>query len=120
MVFLSFLRRRYGDDFLRRLAAQKLRLVTSLSPGGEQVAAGEAAIQFPSGEYVAVNLKKRGAPIEISVPNSTTGIEPLIGAVAGDSHANADLLFVDFALPRKSKLLATAARRARPACPPQW
>jgi len=98
MALLGLFRRRYGDDFLRRLAAQKPRMVSSGTPGGEQVAAGEAAIHFPNFKYVELSLTKRGAPVAFSTPEVTTGSERQIGAVAGGPHPNAGLLFVNFAL----------------------
>jgi len=97
-ALLGLLRRRYGDDFLRQLAAQKPRLVPSATPGGEQVAAGDAAIHFPNVKYVEVNLGKRGAPVAFSTPEVTNGTDRQIGAVAGGPHPNAGLLFVNFAL----------------------
>jgi len=97
VALFGIFRRRYGDDFLRQLAAQKQRLIPAAS-GGELVAAGEAAIHFPNFKYVEVNLAKRGASVAFSNPEVTNGIERQIGAVAGSPHPNAGLLFVNFAL----------------------
>lgn len=87
-----------GRDFLTRLAAQRPRVVDSMVPGTQQLAAGEAALAFPDVLSVIAPLKDKGAPIDFVVPEPTTGNEFATMISAGGASPNAAKLLYDFLL----------------------
>ena len=103
VAVLYLLDKTYGDDFLRALGRQDLRLVESAVPAAQQLAAGEAALSFPGAHWDKVQLKQSGAPVDDVVPNPTTGIEQLMGITAKAPHPNAAKLFLNFMLSQEGQ-----------------
>lgn len=69
----------YGEEFFADLAAQEPRLFDSGVPATEALAAGEGALQFPAVGGQIADPQSRGAPVDIVVPNVTSGVEMSIG-----------------------------------------
>jgi iron(III) transport system substrate-binding protein len=85
--------KKYGDDFLRKIAAQNPKLANGGAPASQLIASGEVAVGFPVVPSVIPALKSAGAPIDTLVPirqavPSTTWpspAPPLIPTRAGSS-----------------------------------
>jgi iron(III) transport system substrate-binding protein len=63
--FLVILQQAYGDDFLRELGRQDLKLVPVTQQGIEQLAAGEAKIVFPCNPGNLTRYEGQDAPIKL-------------------------------------------------------
>ncbi|CAH1696699.1 conserved hypothetical protein [Hyphomicrobiales bacterium] len=71
---LVTLQEAYGDDFLRKLGEQKLRLVPAIPQGVEQVIGGEAKLMVPCLAMNLVQYQGTSAPIAlIPTPSPTDG-----------------------------------------------
>ena len=75
MALARIWQEKYGDEFLTKLAAQKPTWVPSVVPVTQQLAAGEVPVVAPNVLSVVTPLKKEGAPIDIVIPDTTTGNE---------------------------------------------
>ena len=64
-----------GWPYFEKLAQQKIMQVQSATDPPKKLALGERAIMADGGEYVALQLKEKGDPIEIVYPTEGT---PLI------------------------------------------
>lgn len=63
--FLVVLQQAYGDDFLRKLGQQDLKLVPVTQQGIEQLAAGEAKVVFPCNPGNLTRYEGQDAPIKL-------------------------------------------------------
>jgi ABC-type Fe3+ transport system substrate-binding protein len=90
----------YGDDFLRKFAAQKPTVVPSIVPAAGELAAGGTKLIVP-GSYIALQpTLDKGAPIGI-IPMSPTFITQYLTWISTASKSpNAARLFVNFLLTR--------------------
>ncbi len=86
----------YGDDFLKKLAAQQPTIVPSVVPVTQQLAVGEVAIVVPNVLSVVTPLKQAGAPIDIVIPDMTTGNEFVVLMSKGTSSPNAAACLYNF------------------------
>lgn len=99
LYWAKVMRDKYGDDFLRDLAAQDCRLADSGVTGSQQVAAGAAAIVVPPVPNHAAPLIRDGAPLAIqTMPEFNVGSQQRIALPAISPHANAGWLFMDWVL----------------------
>jgi len=108
LAVLRLLRIEYGDDFLRELAAQELVVVASVVPGTQQMAAGEFKIVFPNGKSSTEPVKAKGGPVEIVIPEVTTGAEYLTVISEGSDSPNAAKCLYDFLFTDKGQAAFTA------------
>lgn len=80
IVFLAILQQRYGDNFLKALGKQQLRLVPVTQQGMEQVAAGEGKIIFPCTPGNLAAYRGKDIPVALSaIPETTHWIPFYIG-----------------------------------------
>lgn len=86
----------YGDEFLTKLAAQNPTWVPSVVPVTQQLAAGEVSIVAPNVLSVVTPLKKDGAPIDIAIPDTTTGNEFAVLLSKGSASPNAAWCLYNF------------------------
>jgi ABC-type Fe3+ transport system substrate-binding protein len=93
----------YGDDFLRKFAAQKPKVVPSIVPAAGELAAGGTKLIVP-GSYIALQpTLDKGAPIGI-IPMSPTFITQYLTWISTESkNSNAARLFVNFLLTREGQ-----------------
>lgn len=96
MALFRILREKYGDEFLKSLAAQQFVLVPSVVPSTQQLAAGEVSIVVPNVMTVVTPLKKKGAPIDFVAPELTTGNEFETMLSQGADSPNAAKCFYNF------------------------
>lgn len=87
---------KYGDDFLVQLAAQKPTWVPSVVPVTQQLAAGEVPIVAPNVLSVVTPLKTEGAPIDLVIPDTTTGNEFVVLISKGTASPNAAWCLYNF------------------------
>jgi iron(III) transport system substrate-binding protein len=87
---------KYGDDFLVKLAAQKPTWVPSVVPVTQQLAAGEVPIVAPNVLSVVTPLKSEGAPIDLVIPDTTTGNEFAVLISKGTASPNASWCLYNF------------------------
>lgn len=115
LAFWQLMRETYGDDFLRRIAANDPAWQNSAVPGTQAVAAGEFALGHPGVDAIVNNLRDSGAPVETTIPGPTTGPEIGLGLTANSKHPNAAKLFAHFVLSEDgSTLLAEVSGAGSP------
>lgn len=87
----------YGDDFLKKLAAQDVQFYPSITPIAGALAAGEIGVAEFMVMSALADLKD--APIEVAFPKPVTLASPMIaGALGWSKRPNAALVLVDFLL----------------------
>lgn len=89
----------HGLEYLEQLRAQTDgSLAPGTVPAAQAIGAGEYAIGVPNTPAAIIPLQAEGAPIEVRVPDLTTGAEVVIGLAAGAEHPAAAQLFAHFLL----------------------
>lgn len=96
MALARIWREKFGDDYLKKLAAQGAVYVPSVVPVTQQLAAGELTVVAPNVLAVVEPLKKQGAKIEFAVPEITTGNEFVTVLAKGSTSANAAKCLYNF------------------------
>lgn len=88
----------YGEDFLRKIGQQQLRLVDSQPSEAQQVASGAAKVYFPASATQAQAMIAQGAPIKTVLPAGLpcTGVMSQVAMSAHAPHPNAARLFLSF------------------------
>ena len=89
-------RREYGEEYLKKFAALEPKLVESVVPGGQQLAAGGGSLIIPGSNTTLNPLIEEGAPIEITPVAPTTGIEFVAAVSTETEHPDAAKLFMNF------------------------
>lgn len=104
-----------GGDFLAKLGAQKLKSYASGAPAAQALAAGEIAFNPMTLSSLVKEPKSKGAPVDIVVPDTTSGAEVVLGIAAKAKHPNAARLFAQYTLSQEgAKVLADAAGEISP------
>jgi len=94
--FYKWLEATYGNNYLRRLAAQKPRIYVSSLPMQQAVASGEITAAAFGGAGI-LDLKERGAPASFAIPPKGAWNTPWWGMILSKApHPNAAQLFADF------------------------
>jgi iron(III) transport system substrate-binding protein len=90
----------YGEDFLRKVAQQQLRLVDSGPSAVQQLASGAAKAYFPCSMTNAESMISQGAPVKGVLPENVpyTGVLTQVAMSSGAQHPNAARLFLNFLL----------------------
>jgi iron(III) transport system substrate-binding protein len=96
--FWLLMMKTYGEDFLKKVAAQEPRLVASSVPGSQQLAAGSGSLLVPGTRSDALELKKEKAPVEDMFPSPTVGNESSVGVTAKSARPNGARLLLNFLL----------------------
>lgn len=96
--FWYVIQKKYGMDFLKKLAPQVERFYPSVVPLTEALAAGEGALAAPNVGAAVAPAQEKGAPVDVIYPDVTTGPEivPLLSVKA--EHPNAAKLFTMFVM----------------------
>ena len=95
-VWYYELRRKYGNDFLKALLKQEPTFVQSAVQGMQQLAAGAAALCGPSFPNLLLELKSKGAPVEIVAVEPTIAAGVYAGVPAKAPHPNAARLLMHY------------------------
>jgi iron(III) transport system substrate-binding protein len=112
LSLMMYLRDNVDKDYLTRLAAQHPTMVESAVPGAQQVAAGEAKIQFPTTVAVVQPLKDAGAPIDTVSFTPATGVEQYTALIKGGPHPNAAKLLLGFLMSKDGQALVNKGTAA--------
>lgn len=101
---LVTLQEAYGDDFLRKLGEQKLRLVPAIPQGVEQVIGGEAKLMVPCLAMNLVQYQDSSAPIRlIPTPSPTDGTYFYSGIAANAPNKDGARKWYEFVLSREGQ-----------------
>jgi iron(III) transport system substrate-binding protein len=94
----DFLLHQYGEDFLKKIGQQQLRLVDSAPSAVQQLASGAASVYVPASRTQAESMIAQGAPVQAVVPEGApyTGVLSQVGMSASAPHPNAAALFLGF------------------------
>jgi iron(III) transport system substrate-binding protein len=98
LSFWALMLKTYGPDYLQKVGKNNPTWMDSAVPVTQGVAAGEGVIGYPGVLAIVQNLKKSGAPVELTSPTPTTGPEIALGISANSPHPNAAKLFAYFML----------------------
>ncbi|WP_166462885.1 ABC transporter substrate-binding protein [Amycolatopsis acidicola] len=96
----DILRQAYGDDFLRKIGTQQLRLFDSGPSSVQQLAAGSGALYYPCSATTAASLSNQGAPVKTLLPGNApiSGAEVAVYMSAKGPHPNAAKLFANYCM----------------------
>lgn len=99
----------FGESFFADLRAnQDVRIADSVSNAIQQVGGGEFAAFGPAPMSTVANARETGAPVEIVIPDETTGF-PMMASISEDApHPNAARLFLDFLLTEQGQQIAVS------------
>jgi iron(III) transport system substrate-binding protein len=93
-----------GWQYFEKLAKQKVMQVQSSTEPPKKLALGERAVAADGLEYVQIQLKEGGAPIEIVYPTEGTPFVPSCEAIAKNApHPSASRLFISFMFTRETQ-----------------
>ena len=104
-----------GWQYFEKLGKQKVMQVQSSTEPPKKLALGERAIAADGLEYVFVQTKEGGAPIEIVYPTEGTPFVPSCEAIVKNApHPNAARLFISYMFSRETQqfLVDVAALRS--------
>lgn len=106
LSFLLGLQKRFGDDWMKRFAANDPKLVGTASAASQQVAAGAFDILVPSVPAQSEAVRKQGAPLGLYLPQRFNHVPAQGAAVAAKAkHPNAALLFINWLISEEAQLL---------------
>lgn len=99
----------YGEGFFGDLkAAQDFAIADSVSNAIQQVGAGEAGAFVPAPLSTVATAKAAGAPVDVVIPDDTTGFAMLASVAEAASHPNAARLLLSFLLSPAGQAIAVA------------
>lgn len=99
-TFYTELSKRFGDDFLRGLAAQQPNFLAGGGPQSALIASGEKAIAFPVAGQSIAPLIAQGAPVAALQLDPTSGSEIWTSMMAKAKHPNAARLMMNYIVTR--------------------
>lgn len=94
-----------GTDYLKKLAAQGLRLYHGTVPLVQALGAGEGSIAVPPTVDELTGLKDKGAPISWTTPPLSSGSSHVLCLSASAPHPKAALVFATFLLSKAGSKL---------------
>ena len=65
----------YGPAFMQQIRAQNPRMVNAGAAGIQALGAGEGSVLFPTTGGNIMDVRGKGAPVDMVVPEKTTGVE---------------------------------------------
>ena len=97
----------FGEDYFADLrSTQNYSMGDSVSNAIQQVAAGEVGAFVPAPLSTVSTVQEAGAPVQVVVPDKTTGFAMLASIGNSAPHPNAARLFVDFLLSDAGQAIA--------------
>jgi iron(III) transport system substrate-binding protein len=98
--------REFGWDYLEKLSRQRIMQVQSSTDPPKRIAAGERAVMADGNDYNLIQLKERGAPVEVVYPTEGTPIVTGPSAIfKGAPNPNAAKLFYSWLHGREAQQL---------------
>lgn len=109
-AFWSMIIGKYGESYLKQLAALDPRLAAAGAPAIQALAAGEGVINMPTIVALVQGPKEKGATIGYVVPEVNTGVEASVVLVSRSKskHPNAGRLFANYVLSREGNTALNA------------
>jgi iron(III) transport system substrate-binding protein len=100
----------YGPEFFAKLKALNPRKYVEGVAAAQSLAAGEGIIQFPVTPPQILDVKRRGAPLEIVIPATATGVEIqlIVSNPAKAKHPASGRLFADWLCSREGNAVLNA------------
>lgn len=97
----------YGEEFFEGLRANNPKFYESGVPATEALGAGEGGLEFPSVGGLALGATARGAPVDITIPDVTTGVEMSLSVtnLEDNAHPNASKLFVCYMMNEEGNMV---------------
>jgi iron(III) transport system substrate-binding protein len=97
----------YGPEYFEKLKAQNFTVTESGVPAVEALGAGEAKIAVPVVPSQALANVGQGAPVAISLPPDTSGVEMQLALTAPEKarHPNAARLMAEFVMSEEGNKL---------------
>jgi iron(III) transport system substrate-binding protein len=91
---------KYGEGFFKQLLALEPRRFASGVPAVQALGAGEGLIEIPAVPAQVLATKSTGAPVDISIPALTTGLEMevVLTARSRAKHPNAARLLANYVM----------------------
>ena len=86
--------RKFGDDFVKKLVAQKAQFYPSTGPAAEALAAGEGDILIPTAGQVTNSVVVAGGPAAFNLPDDTSASTICVGLSKNAKSPNAARLFL--------------------------
>ncbi len=112
MGWLDGLEKRFGMDFLRKIAAQDVKLTQSGASGVQMVSAGAYVMNFPTFSDFATQLIAKKAPIATQSMTDPMFVSlRVVGIVSSAPHPNTARLYVNWLLSPEG--IRTACRLGR-------
>jgi iron(III) transport system substrate-binding protein len=105
MQLWNLVRQELGDNFLTQVAAQDMQLYASGSPAIEALSAGEGFIEIPSLGALVAGQVAQGAPLDLTIPNLTTGVEIEMAVSTDASNPNAARLFAHYVMSEEGQVV---------------
>ena len=106
LSFLLGLQKRFGDDWMKRFAANDPKLVGTASAASQQVAAGAYDILVPTVPAQSDAVRKQGAPLGLYLPKGFVHVPAQGAAVAAKArNPNAALLFINWLMSEEVQAL---------------
>jgi iron(III) transport system substrate-binding protein len=105
---------KYGPAFFEKLATQEPRIINTLAPMVQSIAAGEAALAFIGFPQDVVNLKQTAptAPIDFAYLDVTTNAVTNVAIMAQAKHPNAAKLFAQWIMSTEGQTVHNGNGRA--------
>lgn len=99
----------YGEETVQAIADNAKQLFPSVVPMTEALSAGEGAVTGPNVGGVVAGAAANGAPVDLALPEVTTGPEIVLGISADAPSPNAARLFAHFVLSEEGQEIINAA-----------
>lgn len=96
VAWYVMVKEKYGDSYLKALAANKPRIYGTGTSVAQAIAAGEADIGWTY-DYLGQVMQKAGAPLNVVFPAISCQTRYECGALTKAAHPNAAFLLYDFA-----------------------
>lgn len=101
---------KYGEAFISSIRAQNPRMVSSGAVAQQSLSAGEGSLALPQVPSSVSNLRDKGAPVDQSIPDYTTGVEIQVTLTnrTKSRHPNAGRLFANYVMSLEGNKLVNA------------
>lgn len=103
LAFWGLVYDRFGEQFFTQLRALEPRKFASGVPAVQALGAGEGLIELPAVPAQVLGIKNTGAPVDLSIPSLTTGLEmEVVMTHRGKAkHPNAARLLANYIMSRE-------------------
>jgi len=116
MSWYMLMRKSYGDQFLRDIAANSSAFAASGAPASQQTAVGAFAATFPTTFSASSEIREHGAPLRVVKPDGPShALETSLAISKAAPHPNAARVFADWLLGNEAQAIICQFGGAIPA-----